>query len=241
MFAPISFAGPQPFNDWFDPDTIQRNQLGLRIEAYDPYWGYGTFIYGKATATMEKGSLVQWDEVYNITDVPASLLSAGRSCGVLMVNMIANEFGWVQVAGFAPVSAAASVAADAAIGVSATAGQVGATGNGTQLVGVRNRFASTATVVKTNTQITTGSAILRTASGYDGWFLGMTLVSAGGIPASTVIARLDPDGRTVYMGSAVGVVDRLATATGSISATGNYTGYVGLLFNNPSTAPSFGT
>ena len=39
MFAQLNFAGPSPFNDWFSPDTTQRQQLGVVVEAVDPYWG----------------------------------------------------------------------------------------------------------------------------------------------------------------------------------------------------------
>src|SRR5690606_10749704 len=82
-----------------------------------------------------------------------------------------------------------------------------------------------ATGTKTVTaQTKNGSYVLKT-NGYDGFFLGMAL-SGSGIPASTVVAKLDPDGRTIYMGSAVGTVgDKTATASASITLTGTYTGY----------------
>jgi hypothetical protein len=56
-------------------------------------------------------------------------------------------------------------------------------------------------------------------------FLGAAL-SGTGIPASTVVAGLDPDGKTVYMGSAIGTVgDKTATASGSVTVTATFTGY----------------
>ena len=57
MFAPINFAGPQPFNDWFAPDTTQRHVLGLKIAAVDPFWGYGEFIYVRSNDAILKGSV----------------------------------------------------------------------------------------------------------------------------------------------------------------------------------------
>jgi hypothetical protein len=64
-----------------------------------------------------------------------------------------------------------------------------------------------------------------TTNGYDGFFIGMAL-SGTGIPASTVVAKLDPDGRTIYTGSAIGTLgDKNSTATGTITLTGTYTGY----------------
>jgi hypothetical protein len=40
-----------------------------------------------------------------------------------------------------------------------------------------------------------------------------------------MIAKLDPDGRRIYTGSAIGTVDKTQTATGTITLTGTYTGY----------------
>jgi hypothetical protein len=58
-------------------------------------------------------------------------------------------------------------------------------------------------------------------------------LSGTGIPASTVVAALDPDGKRIYMGSAIATIDKLATATGSITLTGTYTGFGSGLINNP--------
>jgi hypothetical protein len=231
MFASISIAGPQPFNDWFDPDTVQRMQLGIVVEAVDPYWGGGTFLYGIAGEALAKGNLVNYTEVWSFIKLP-STANMGRPFGVVMAPMAINEFGWIQVAGRVAASSSADVAADAAAGIG-TAGNVGANSAGKQLLGYRSRIANAGTVAITNVQTTNNSAILRT-KGYDGWFLGMAL-SGTGVPASTVVAKLDPDGRTVYMGSAVGTVDKLATATGSVTVTGTYTGFVGALLAWPHT------
>lgn len=228
MFAPIDFAGPQPFNDWFAPDTTQRHPLGLVVKAYDPFWGYGEFMYVDSVTTMEKGTLARWDETYTAEDYP-NTANLGMMAGILMMSMVTGQFGWLQLSGFAPASAQASVAADTAVGVAA-AGQLGANSAGKQALGVRNRKASTATLAKTNVQTTNNSAVLKT-SGYDGWFVGMAL-SGTGIPASTIVAKLDPDGRTVYMGATIGTLDKLATATGSVTVTGTWTGYIGPVFDN---------
>jgi hypothetical protein len=227
MFTAYFPAGVQPFNDWFTPDTTQRHPLGYRVSAHDPFWGAADFIYVKALSTMEKGSVVQLDEVFTASDIP-NTANLGRQLYVLMNSMVTGQFGWAQASGFAPWSASASVAADAAIGITA-AGQIGANTAGKQVLGARNRIAGTGTTAKANTQTTNGSSTLVT-NGYDGWFLGMAL-SGTGIPASTVVAKLEADGRTVQMGSAIGTVDKLATATGSVTVTGTWTNYLGVVFN----------
>lgn len=230
MFAAIgTLAGSQPFNDWFAPDTTQRHPLGTTVTAVDPYWGAGKFMYVESDAAILKGSLVAWDETYKGVLLP-SAVTQGFPWGVAMAPMADGTFGWIQLEGRAVYKTNATVAADGVVAVAA-AGILGATATGKQLIGVRNRVSATGT--KTLTATTgTGSYVLKT-NGYDGWFIGMAL-SSSGIPASTVVAKLDSDGQTVYMGSAIGTVgDKVATATGTITATGTYTGYGSGMINNP--------
>lgn len=221
MFAPISYAGPQPFNDWFLPDTTQRCQLGLEVTAVDPFWGLGKFVYVKSNDAILKGSLCMWDEVYTSVLLPSTTLQ-GFPFGVAMAPMSAAKYGWLQVAGRAVYKTNATVAADVSVAVAA-AGIAGTLATGKQLVNVRNRIAATGTVTVT-AQTTNGNGILQT-QGYDGFFLGLPL-SGTGIPASTVVAALSPDGKTIYTGSAIGTLgDKNSTATGSITLTGTYTGF----------------
>ena len=232
MFSAISgIAGTQPFNDWFVPDTTQRHMLGIRVAAVDPFWGAGTFMYIKSNDTLLKGSLVAWDEVYNGVLLP-SAVTQGFPWGVAMAPMIAGVYGWIQLEGRAVYKTNATVAADGVVAVAA-AGILGATATGKQLIGVRNRISATGTKTVALTQTTNGSAVLFCPIGYDGIFLGMAL-SGTGIPASTVAAALDPDGKRIYTGSAIATTgDKNSTATGSITLTGTYTGYGSGMINNP--------
>jgi len=235
MFAPVTpFAGANPFNDWFEPDTIQRNPLGLRVVAECPFYGYGTFIYVKSNDAILKGSIVEIDESMLATLYP-NTANLGRPFGVAVAPMPSGDFGWVQVEGVAVYRTNATVAADAAIGIAA-AGILGTNSAGKQALGVRNRKSATATISLTNTNTQSGSGKLFRASGYEllggGAFLGMAL-SGTGIPGSTVVAGLDPDGKTIYMGSAIGTFDRTATATGLVTVTGTFTGFGLGVLNNP--------
>jgi hypothetical protein len=137
--------------------------------------------------------------------------------------MASGTYGWIQIAGAAVYKTNATVAADTAIAVAA-AGIAGTLANDKQLLNTRNVKSATATVTNATTITKNGSYVLDTG-GYDGFFLGIAL-SGTGIPASTVAAKLDPDGRRIYMGSAIGTVgDKLATADGTITLTGTYTGF----------------
>lgn len=231
MFAAISpTMGTQPFNDWFVPDTTQRQPLGMSVTAVDPFWGAGRFMYVASNAAILKGSVVMWDETFTASLLP-STATQGFAWGVAMAPIPSGSFGWIQLEGRAVYKTNATVAADGVLAIAA-AGILGATATGKQVVGVRNRIAATGT--KTFAAATfAGQNKLFLSAGYDGAFLGMAL-SGTGVPASTVVAALDPDGKTVYMGTAIGTADKLATATGNITLTGTYTGYGSGVINNPS-------
>lgn len=222
MYAALSGpAGNQPFNDWFTPDTTQRFALGTKADAVDPYWGWGEFVYAKASGAITPRLLCVLDETYLAVGMPNAANQGFPAC-VAMGSMATLTFGWFMVAGLTPIKAGATVAADASVGLTGV-GQLGAFAAGKQLVNARNRISQTGTKTFTNSQTTNGSTALVT-NGYDGLFLGAAL-SGTGIPASTIVAGLLPDGRTVLMGSAVGTFDKTATATGSITATGTWTGF----------------
>jgi hypothetical protein len=172
-----------------------------------------------------------WDEAYNAELLP-STVTQGFSFGIAMAPIPSGSYGWVQTEGRAVYKTNATVAADGVLAIAA-AGILGATATGKQVLGIRNRVAATGTKTLTAATVT-GSGKLYCANGYDGVFLGMAL-SGTGIPASTVAAGLDSDGKTIYMGSAIGTTtDKIATATGTITLTGTYTGYGSGVINNPS-------
>ena len=232
MFSQVNpVAGVAPFNDWFTPDTIQRGVLGLTVMGVDPFWGQGEFMYVKSADAILKGSVVMWDESYNAALLP-STVTQGFPCAVAMAPMASGTYGWVQRRGRAVYKTNATVAADGVIAIAA-AGIFGATATGKQILNIRNRISATGT--KTFTASTqNGTNVLVCPSGYDGAFLGMAL-SGTGIPASTVVAGLDPDGKRIYTGSAIGTFgDKNSTATGSITLTGTYTGYGSGIIDCPS-------
>ena len=230
MFSQVNpIAGVQPFNDWFTPDSTQRNQLGITVVGVDPFWGTGEFIYIKSNDAILKGSLVTWDEAYLGTLLPTTA-GQGFQFGVAMAPMASGVYGWVQIAGRCVYKTNATVAADTAVAVAA-AGIAGTLAAGKQLLNTRNRISATGT--KTFTALTyNGLGYVDVNGGYDGAFLGMAL-SGTGIPGSTVVAGLDPNGKRILLGSAIGTFDKTATASGSITLTGTYTGYGSAIINRP--------
>ena len=226
MFSQVDqIAGIQPFNDWFLPDTTQRSILGVVVKGIDPFWGGGEFMYIKSADAILKGSLVSWDASFNGTLV-ANTANQGFPFGVAMAPMASGTFGWIQVSGRAVYKTNATVTAGTAIGIGA-AGIAGTNSAGKQLLSVRNVVAATGTVTVTGTTRINSSAIK--TGGYDGFCLGLA-VTGTGIPAASVVAALDRDGVTIYIGSAIGTIDKLATANGTVTITGTFTGFgVGMI------------
>jgi hypothetical protein len=222
-------AGPQPFNDWFIPDTNKRHVLGLKLDAVDIFWGWGEFIYAQAPGVVAKGLVCILSDTFQAVGVPNAANQGFPLC-VAMAQMAAGTFGWFMKSGLAVYATTATVLADTSIGITGV-GTLGANTAGKQIIGCRNRIPATGTVLITLVQTTNNSSVLLT-KGFDGWFLGMAL-SGTGIPANTVVAKLDPDGRTVYMGSAIGTISNPATATGSVTVTGTFTGFGAGVIDSP--------
>jgi hypothetical protein len=222
--------GTQPYADFFVSSTTQAHPLGLTVTAVDNFWGAGKFIYLKSTAAVLKGSLVIWDESYNSVLLPNTTLQ-GFPFGVAMYPAASGNFFWAQLEGRCVYQCINTVAADVAVAIAA-AGQGGTSAISKQLVNFRQRVSATGTVAKTSTNTVNGSGVLTCTNGYDGLFLGMAITGTG-VPGSSVVAAMDPDGKRFTIGSAIATFDRTCTATGSVTVTGTYTGFSSAMINNP--------
>lgn len=206
--------------NFFASDTTpQLTPGGQIIEATDPWWGFGEFIYARAAGTIRsKGLCVltpafSSDQyLFNATEVP-NTANLGRMLAVAMGAMASGDYGFFQVSGITPVDMQASVAADTAWGIAA-AGQGGANSAGKQVLNSRVLVAGAATVVKAGCVAQSGSTTLQVPNS-DGWFPGVFL-SGTGIAALTRVSSISPDGRTVTLSVAT-----TAAVGGSVTATYN--------------------
>jgi hypothetical protein len=216
-FAPqYSGVGAQPINFRFVSDTTQRVALGEIVAGIDAYWGGAEFIYLLSNDAVVQGSIVTWDNAFKATLVPLTA-NLAVSLAVAVCAAASGNYFWAFISGSkVPMATAASVAAGTSIGIGA-AGEAGAVAAGKQILNAKSVAASTATVVIANAQTINNSTILQ-VSNSDGWFPGVAL-SGTGIAGGTTISSIASDGRTVTMSAA-------ATATGSVSVTGTYTGYI---------------
>lgn len=217
--------GSQPVGNFFIPDTTQRHVLGATLSVVDPYWGGQELIYlaVPASTTIPVGGSVTWDTSLQTVTLPNT-----ANLGVpvaLALNAVASstsvQYAWFVIEGQFVAYSNASVAAAAPIGIAA-AGQLGANSAGKQILNARVVDPATITVAKTNVTTQSGSTVIKSPNGTDGWFVGMA-ISGTGIPASTTVSAIDPDNFRVTISNA-------ATATGAVTVTGTYNN--GTIFYN---------
>lgn len=105
-----------------ETSTTQNHPLGLRVQANDPTYGVGEFVYLAGVATTAVGSWVKFAQDGNTT----SLLAANDigPVGVAMSANVASSYGWYQIYGKAVGKAAASYADNGLVYATATAGTV---------------------------------------------------------------------------------------------------------------------
>jgi hypothetical protein len=105
-----------------DTSTTQVHPLGTKVEAVDPVYGAGTFIYLAGVASTAVGSWV----LVNPDGFTTSLLAANDigSVAVAMSANVASQYGWYQIYGKAIGKALVDFADNGNVYSTATAGSV---------------------------------------------------------------------------------------------------------------------
>lgn len=105
-----------------DTGTTKLVPLGTIVEAFDPTYGSGEFIYLLGVASTAANSWV----TFNADDYSTALLAANAigPVGVAMSANVASQYGWYQITGKAIGKAAASYADNGLVYATATAGTV---------------------------------------------------------------------------------------------------------------------
>ena len=109
--------------DIADTSTTQNHPLGTRVQAQDPTYGVGEFIYLAGVASTVVGSWV----TFNQDDGTTTLLAANAigPVAVAMSANVANQYGWYQIYGKNPAALVlAGFADNANVYATATAGSV---------------------------------------------------------------------------------------------------------------------
>lgn len=102
--------------------TVQNHPLGTIVDADDPIYGAGEFIYLAGVASTVVGS---W-ATYNMGDGTTTLLVANAigPVGVSMSINVASSYGWYQIAGKAVGLALTGYVDNALVWGTSTAGSV---------------------------------------------------------------------------------------------------------------------
>lgn len=225
-YAPVHpLAGMGPVTDIMVPDTTQKFAAGTVIDAVDPYFGFGRFMYLQSGAAYDPGVLVSIVDQTFLTAALATTANLGSNFFVTRQVMSAvNVWGWFQFEGIAPVRVDVGVAAGAAIGIGTTAGRATTNAAGKQLLGVRVLQPATFTLTKLGT--TYNGTKFIDVSNVDGLFKGLA-VSGTGVAAGTVVT-LDSGGTRI-------AVSANSTASGTVTVTFTWTGYNMLMLMSPMT------
>lgn len=115
------FAGYQPIAV---TDTVQNHALGTIVNANDPVYGGGEFIYLKGIASTQIGSMVDYDEYLGTTALSPATGGIGQVAVAMSAN-VANQYGWYQIQGSAVVRAPNAMVVGAEVfSLAATPGSV---------------------------------------------------------------------------------------------------------------------
>lgn len=183
-------------------------------------WGAAEImsVSSNGAAAIPPGSLVIIDKNFRISLTAASQANKGSPVYVTLTNFqvgsVTEQYGWVLRSGICPV--AYSVAATVGNVYGGTAGK--ATPTAAAGVQILNAICLTAAIATfTRNMVTRNGSSLVKMGNLGGVFVGQA-VSGTGIPASSVVSAMNPDGTSFIIGSAVGVPVS-ATATGNAVAT----------------------
>jgi hypothetical protein len=75
--------------------------LGTIVQAFDPTYGNGEFIYLKGVASTVLGSPVTWDGTSYQTALTADTANQARPVAFATAAIVADKYGWYQIAGTA--------------------------------------------------------------------------------------------------------------------------------------------
>ena len=122
MAYKIVSPGLAGWQDIAATSTVQNHDLGTIVQAVDPSYGWGEFMYMKGLASTAVGDVCAIDQAGGVT---TRVITTTRGpVGVAMSANVASQYGWYQIGGAALPAAAAAVAVGAPLFATATAGAI---------------------------------------------------------------------------------------------------------------------
>jgi hypothetical protein len=133
-----------------DNSTTQKYPLGYIIQATDPTWGTGEFIYLKGINSTIVGSVVTYHLSTFTTALATSVVGVSNPVAVAMSASVTNEFGWYQISGIAQMGKANTLSLAVTLPLAVASGLVIAAATTNRLSGcVTAAVASASTLVIT--------------------------------------------------------------------------------------------
>jgi len=128
-----------------DTSTTQKMPLGTIVDAVDPTYGFGEFIYLLGIGSTEVGLLVKYNATTYQTAVITATAVQAVPVAVAMSANVASQYGWYQISGNAVVKkTAVAVTPQVTLFISGTAGRVKVLASaGLQIVGARSANLTT--------------------------------------------------------------------------------------------------
>lgn len=122
-----------------ETSTTKKVPIGQIVQARDPTYGVGEFIYLLGVASTAVGNVVSYNATTGLTTLAVGGKRLPRSIAVAMSANVADQYGWYQISGVAAVAkkATSSFASGIALGLNSasSAGFVIASGTGKEIQG----------------------------------------------------------------------------------------------------------
>jgi hypothetical protein len=118
-----------------DTSTTKKLPLGRIVQAQDPTYGTGEFIYLKGVASTVVGSIVNYDDSFQTALDTSAVAGPPRPVAIAMSANVANQFGWYQISGMATAVKANSVSFADGASFAASSGLAVAAATGTIING----------------------------------------------------------------------------------------------------------
>jgi hypothetical protein len=128
--------------------TVKNHDLGTIVQAVDPVYGAGEFIYLLGVASTVVGNVVTYDGASTGTPTYQTVLAPataqlGQPLAFAMSANVAAQYGWYQIGGSVVASTNGTLAAGPGKVYLAGSGQVTSTqANGCQVLNCRNDTAT---------------------------------------------------------------------------------------------------
>lgn len=102
--------------------ATQQHRLGTIVQAYDPTYGTGEFIYLKGINSTIVGSIVNYDDSFLTALDTSAVTGPSRPLAVAMSICVTGEFGWYQISGMALCAKATSTSFADGVGIASASG-----------------------------------------------------------------------------------------------------------------------